>query len=125
MINKQTSLDQRRKEFGIFCEKKACLYLSNHDYKIVEQRYRYKKGEIDIIAKKHNLLVFIEVKGRKNSNYGNSESFVDQTKEKIIIETAEAYIFLNDWNGDIRFDIIAIQGKFKNYKLLHFEDAFY
>ncbi len=118
-------LDKNRKIFGKFCEDIASNYLIEKNYKILEKNFRHKKGEIDIIAKKNNLIVFIEVKGRKNFTFGTSESFVDNTKENLIIETAEEYIYLNNWKNEIRFDIIAIEGNLKNYKLTHFKDAFY
>ena len=79
------------------------------------------KDEIDIIAKHGKLLVFVEVKARKNNYYGYPEEFVNKAKASNIIRAAQNYIITKNWVSGIRFDIIAITGE----ELVHFEDAFY
>lgn len=125
MIDKQILKSKKNKEFGEFCEDKACEYLIKKGFKILEKGFRYKRGEIDIIAKKNKLLIFVEVKGRKNSIYGEPESFVDKNKANLIIDVADEYINIINWIGNIRFDIISIKGNFYNFRINHFEDAFY
>ena len=102
----------------------ACQYLVQHGYNIQEQNYRHRRLEIDIIAIKDNVLIFVEVKTRKNVNYGYPEDAVSHAKAQKILAAAEAYIYTHDWQGDIRFDIIAVVLN-STPQIAHFEDAFY
>lgn len=108
-------------EIGRAGEEKAWEFMKGKGYELVSQNYRYKRAEIDLILKQDNLLVFAEVKARKNNRFGEPEDAVNQKKADLIIEAAENYIFENDWKGPVRFDIISIEGE---NKIVHFEDAF-
>ena len=107
---------------GIDGEQKAVEYLTNKHYLILFRNWRHKRSEIDIIAQDGTVIVFVEVKMRTNLSFGNPEDFVDANKIKKMQEAADAYIELFDWQGELRFDIIAIE---KNNEIIHFEDAFY
>jgi putative endonuclease len=91
-------------------EDKACLFLRELGYEILERNYRSGRGEIDIIAKFDNCICFVEVKYRKHNKFGYPEVFVTDKKMKMIMQTAEAYVVDYDWYGRIRFDVIAITG---------------
>lgn len=107
---------------GKYGEDLAVSYLTKKGFEIIERNYRHEKGEIDIIALIDNaLLIFIEVKLRKSSQFGKPESFVTDNQKKTILTAAENYIFAINWKKDIRFDIIAIQHE----TIEHIEDAFY
>ena len=106
---------------GQEAEEKAALFLQKKDYEILEKNYRYKKSEIDIIARKEHTLIFVEVKYRSKNSYGDPETSVDEKKETQVLIGAENYIFEKDWHGEIRFDIISILGE---HAIEHFEDAF-
>jgi putative endonuclease len=106
---------------GRIGEEAAVKFLREKGYQILVQNYRYRKDEIDIIAKHGKLLVFVEVKARKNNYYGYPEEFVNKAKASNIIRAAQNYIVTKNWVSGIRFDIIAITGE----ELVHFEDAFY
>ncbi|MFN6944140.1 MAG: YraN family protein [Cytophagaceae bacterium] len=106
---------------GKIGEDLAADFLIRQGYEVITRNYRSGRGEIDIIATKDGVLVFIEVKVRKNINFGFPEETVTPRKEEMILTTAENYIFDTNWEGDIRFDILSIE---KNNKILHFEDAF-
>jgi putative endonuclease len=106
---------------GQKAEEKAALFLQKKGYEILERNYRYKRSEIDIIARKENTLVFVEVKYRSKNSYGNPEASVDEKKETQVLSGAENYILDKDWNGEIRFDIISI---LSDRSIEHFEDAF-
>ena len=88
----------------------------------MQTNFRDGRKEVDIIVKKDNLLVFVEVKYRKNNEYGYPESFLSKAQEDRILDAAEEYIFQLDWQGEIRFDIISIEA---NGTLTHLEDAFH
>ncbi|MBX2965134.1 MAG: YraN family protein [Cyclobacteriaceae bacterium] len=103
-------------------EELAAAYLEQKGYRVVARNYRYKRFEIDLIVQKENWLLFVEVKTRSSSAFGEPETFVDARKGRRIFEAAEEYIFSNNWRGHIRFDIIAIkQGN--PPEIRHFEDA--
>jgi len=101
----------------------AVSYLLEHNYSILSRNFRYKRSEIDIIARKENLLVFVEVKTRRNYKFGFPEASVDSHKMEMIHMGAEAYMEEIKWRNDIRFDVIAIlYGNTPEIK--HFKDAF-
>jgi putative endonuclease len=106
-------------------EKLAANFLISHGYEILRENYRHKRGEIDLIAKKNDLLVFVEVKSKARDRYGFPEEAVNSKKEEMIITTADQYLFEEDWQGSIRFDIISILGEGDDIRIAHFEDAFY
>jgi putative endonuclease len=113
------------KQIGNWGEKIAVDFLKNKGYELIIQNYQFKKKEIDIIMQYENILIFVEVKLRKNHTFGFPEQFVTKTKQNYIKEAAENYIFENNWQKNIRFDIIAITKNLKNTEILHIEDAFY
>jgi putative endonuclease len=104
-------------------ERLAAEYLQKKGFLICETNYRAGKSEIDIIAIKGELMVFVEVKLRKSANYGYPEEAVNEKKWEKITEGAEAYLEKNRWNGIIRFDIISIL-KANKPEITHIEDAF-
>ncbi len=105
-------------------EELAIRFLKAKGYAIVAQNYRYKKGEVDIIASKKDLLVFVEVKTRRGMAFGEPESFVNRQQTQLILQAAENYIFAQDWQHDVRFDVVAIYWKTPP-EVVHFQDAFY
>lgn len=111
---------------GNWGEKKASDYLISKGFEIVEKNFRHKHAEIDLIARKNKLLIFIEVKTRSGTGFGMPEEFVNRTKAKLVMYAAEHYIFTKNWLYDIRFDIISIlilpDG---SERINHIEDAFY
>lgn len=112
------------KSKGKYGESLAKNFLEKQGYEILEENYRYRKGEIDLIALwKNELLVFIEVKLRKTDHFGNPETFVFPGQQRLIMEAAENYIFDINWKKDVRFDIMAIAQD--SGELWHIEDAFF
>ncbi|MVM29400.1 YraN family protein [Spirosoma sp. HMF4905] len=111
-------------ETGKQGEAEANRYLREQGYEVMFRNYRYQHAEIDLIAKKGKLLVFVEVKTRTNLSYGNPEEFVSYAKAKLVMKAAEQYIFANDWQHDIRFDIIAVTIAGSELQVKHIEDAF-
>ncbi len=96
-------------DIGKKYEQKAIDYLIKLNYKIIEQNFKLLPiGEIDIIAKDKGTMVFVEVKYRKNKNFGVPAEFVNKSKQHKITRTALCYIKKNKINADIRFDVISI-----------------
>ena len=115
------SLTRKRGDLG---ENLAATYLEQKGFAILERNYRFRRAEIDIIAQKENLLLFVEVKARSNKQYGFPEEAVDDKKAAMIIMAADQYIHENQWQFDIRFDIISID-LIEKTAISHFEDVFF
>ena len=116
------------KEIGDFGENAACEYLKNLGYSIVQKNFHSKHGEIDIIAYDKSCTVFIEVKTRKNSLYGNASEFVDFRKQQKIILCAKYYLGDNI-DEEVRFDVVEVYYYEKGDSLIlkeinHIKDAF-
>jgi len=100
-------------------------YLIKHGYRIIESNFRTKIGEIDIIAKKNKLIVFVEVKTRSNLLFGCPYEAVDYRKQQKIIKTAQYYLLQNKHLSiQYRFDIIEVFAN-QNYRINHIENAFW
>ena len=81
-----------KRQLGTDYEDIACDYLQKAGYVILDRNFRSKKGEIDIIAKEKNVIVFVEVKFRQSNSYGYSAEAVNYKKQMIIYRVAEAYL---------------------------------
>ncbi len=114
-------------EIGKHIEEYACRYLKSHDYEIIETNWRYKKAEIDIIAKYDELIVFVEVKSRSSTYFGEPETAINDKKEQLLLFAAQRYLENISFDWAIRFDIISIQmDLFKRPILLkHIKDVFF
>lgn len=106
-------------------EQLAADFLAQMGFEIVERNYRYKRSEIDIIARIDNWLIFVEVKTRSSSDFGHPEEFVDSRKRKKILEGADHYLQETNWQGNVRYDIVSINLTSGRPKVVHIEDAFY
>ena len=94
---------------GFEGENIACNYLESAGCEILDRNFICNFGEIDIVAKENEEIVFIEVKTRTNKKYGNPSDAVDLNKINYIIKTAKYYIYINHLEKEfIRFDIIEI-----------------
>ncbi len=116
-----------RHETGKWGEETACKFLTEKNYEIIERNFMCKQGEIDIIAydKNKKELVFVEVKTRKNYNYGCPVDSVNKLKQKHIYWAAKFYIYLhNIKNTYIRFDVIEIYLSKKLNKINHIKQIF-
>jgi len=106
-------------------EQFAADFLIQKGFEILARNYRYKRSEIDLIVKKGNWLIFVEVKTRSSSAFGHPEEFVDRRKVKMILEGAENYMYELNWQGNVRYDIVAITMKGTVPEIVLIEDAFY
>lgn len=112
-------------EFGKKAEQLATDYLIKHGYQILERNYRFQKAEIDIIAKKDNLIIVIEVKGRKENFLERPEDAVNKKKIKLLTKAINEYVIENKIDFEVRFDIISIVENSQKTDIKHFKDAFY
>ncbi|HUU37121.1 MAG TPA: YraN family protein [Candidatus Desulfaltia sp.] len=104
----------------------AVAYLQKKKFRVVCRGFRFHKGEIDIIARDRDTLVFIEVKTRRNQDFGRPEEAVTPLKQNQIRRLAEAYLALNNL-GEIpcRFDVLSLVWDEKDGpRIRHIRDAF-
>ena len=114
-----------RKSLGKWGEEQSCSFLEADGYRILRRNYKCRIGEIDIIARKGEQLVFVEVKTRHSEYFESPKDAVTRKKQKFIIEAANAYIEKYNIDKDARFDIISIVIDSKVPTLEHIEEAFY
>ncbi|HLT74164.1 MAG TPA: YraN family protein [Ohtaekwangia sp.] len=109
-------------ETGNQGETLAARYLKEKGYEILARNYRHGKAEIDLIVQKDNWVLFVEVKTRKSSDYGQPEDFVMTQQAGRIFDAAEEWIFSTNWQGHIRFDVVSVKPG-ETPEIEHFEDA--
>ncbi len=117
-------MKNNNKTTGEIGEQLACGFLLDKGYEILERNYKQLKTEIDIIAKKADCLVIVEVKTR-TSHFINPEQAVSKSKQKTLVEAALLYQASKQLICEIRFDIIAVVKQRTETEIVHFEDAFY
>ena len=115
-----------QQEHGAWGEQLAIDLLLQEGLTVLERNWRYKRAEIDIIAKDHAILVFVEVKTRAYTDFGRPEEMVDKRKQRMMIDAAQAYMRAIGHEWEIRFDIIAVLGTPESLvEVKHFKDAFF
>ncbi len=102
----------------------AARYLLDKGYAVHEYNWRSGHKEIDIIAQYRDTLVFVEVKSRRNEDYGMAVDAVTEAKMERLISAAEVYILENNIELQYRFDIITVVGDGDHHDIVHIEDAF-
>lgn len=115
----------RRKDLGRLGEDAAAKHLANKGCTILERNYRIRSGEVDIIAKEAETLVFVEVKTRMSRRYGSPAESVNAGKRRRISAAALQYVSENG-AGDMpaRFDVIEVYAETEGLRLRHITDAF-
>lgn len=109
---------------GQWGEEMAVQYLQDRGYRIVERNYHVLKTEVDIIATKDGIFIFVEVKTRSREDYGTGSEAVTHRKQKQLLKAAMAYI--KD-GSPIRFDVISILVDPKTHRAMritHYPNAF-
>ena len=112
------------KKIGNEGENRACDFLLQNGYEIIERNWRTKSGEIDIIAKDKNELVFIEVKTRTNRNYGEPIDAITYYKKKHMLKSIQFYLYLRRLeNNFIRIDVIEVYQRKDGFWVNHIKKA--
>ncbi|MEK6221139.1 MAG: YraN family protein [Chloroflexota bacterium] len=115
-----------KQNLGQWGENKAAHFLSAKGYKIIARNVRTPHGEIDLIAQRNNLQIFVEVKTRTSKKFGYPEEAITLSKQNHMLEAAQHYLFEEyseppDW----QIDVIAILGKLNSTspEIIHFENV--
>lgn len=100
------------RELGEVTESLACEYLRKKGFKLLERNFNCRFGEIDLIMQDKDSLVFVEVRYRRNNNFGSGAESITTSKQSKLIKTASAYLQqrakLNKYPA--RFDVVSITG---------------
>ena len=117
--NKQSSV-------GKIGEDLAANFLEKNGYSILERNYRFGHGELDIIAEKNNMLIFIEVKTKKHGDFGDPINWIKRSKQLQIGRIARGYLYERGITDlDCRFDVILVTWEHGLWKIDHIENAFW
>lgn len=115
-----------RKKLGRQGEDRAVAWLKKNGYRILDQNYYTRYGELDVICEKNQEIIFVEVKTRRSDRYGSPEEAV--TYRKIQHMKHAALLYLNEKNvpcRGLRFDVIAIRMSADGNEVInHIENAF-
>ncbi|MBM4272331.1 MAG: YraN family protein [Deltaproteobacteria bacterium] len=99
-----------RMQTGKKGEEIAARYLESRGYRIIERNYRSRWGEIDIVAKDGNTVVFVEVKCRRSESFGDPQSAVGTNKQRKVSRMSLAYLKEKGlYPCDARFDVVAVK----------------
>lgn len=94
---------------GRYGEDLACQFLKRQGYKILQRNYRIRGGEIDIVAREGDCLVFVEVKTRSSHDFGPPAESMTAWKIKALLKTAMFYVLKINWgNREYRLDFVSI-----------------
>ena len=112
-------------DLGKLGEELAVEFLQKNGYEILETNWTFQKAEVDIIAKKENILAIIEVKTRSSLDFGLPQDFVKPKKIQLLVKAVNEYVLSKDLDIEVRFDIIAIHKEGQSFAIEHLIDAFY
>ncbi|MDX1666157.1 MAG: YraN family protein [Saprospiraceae bacterium] len=116
----------RHNEIGKRGEDLAGAFLQRAGYELLARNWRYRRAELDLVVRKDDILIFVEVKTRNSDLYGSPEIFVTSRKEDLMLAAAKAYMEEVGHEWEIRFDIITvILRSERDYEIRHFKDAFF
>ncbi|MDD5226738.1 MAG: YraN family protein [Candidatus Omnitrophica bacterium] len=98
-----------RSTLGERGERAACVFLKEHGYEILEKNYKCKIGEIDVIARRHGRLAFVEIKTRTSAQFGIPQEAVHLRKQEKIFKISQWYMKEKKLaKTPIAFDVVAI-----------------
>jgi len=101
-----------RQRLGAWGEHQAEVYLLEHGMELLERNFRTRFGEIDLVMKQVEQLVFVEVKTRSNDKFGMPEESVTPRKQEHLIKAAEQYLMDHPESpSDWRVDVVSVRGK--------------
>ena len=114
----------RKQIEGNFGEKQATKYLESLGYEIICNNFKCMQGEIDIIARDKNEIVFVEVKTRASLRYGNPKEAVDERKLDHIFKAGKYYLYKNhEENKFVRIDVIEVYLRYGDIMINHIKQA--
>lgn len=112
-------------KFGRMGESLAIGHLKKNGYQILDRNYRNRFGEIDVIARQGETIVFVEVKSRSSAQYGGAKAAVDRAKQRKISRVALGYLKQKRQTGKkARFDVVCVDAGQKDCRVEIIPNAF-
>ncbi|WP_109440635.1 YraN family protein [Acinetobacter haemolyticus] len=101
-------MEQQTNSMGQWAEEAAKTLLHSHGYQCISQNYHSRFGEIDLIVRRGQELVFVEVKARSSGSYAHAYEVITQAQKRKIIKTAKFFLqrYPSYYDFDCRFDVI-------------------
>lgn len=113
-------------ELGKKGERIASRYLREKGYRVLEENWRFRQTEIDLIAMHDGVMVFVEVKTRASDRFGPPEEAVTLKKQQYLQRASAAYINWKRFEDELRFDIISVTFRPDgSHEIYHIQDAFF
>ena len=111
-MNANNTTSESTHVIGQQAEDKAARFLEKHGLLVLTRNFRCHGGEIDLICRDRNTLVFVEVRMRRNADFGGAGASITLSKQRRIILAAQHYLLANtNTNGDCRFDCVLLEGE--------------
>ena len=95
---------------GRAAEDAAAAFLREQGYKVLDQNWRTRWCEIDIVAKKDNVVSFVEVKYRKSTDFGSGLDYVTPKKQQQMAFAAQFWVSSHNWSGDYNLSAVEVTG---------------
>lgn len=120
----------KNKPKGNFIETQAAAYLQREGYQIVARNYAYRGGELDIVAKDGDIIIFVEVKSVWNKHQGNPAARVNRKKQQKIWHTACHFLYTQKeaapkgFDQPCRFDVLSARVYLSPLQFSHIKNAF-
>lgn len=111
---------------GSYFENIVKKYLENKGYIILEQNFNCPNfGEIDIVCKKENSIIFVEVKGRTTNKYGGGELAITKSKIRNLVKASMIWLNKNNYTKDWQIDVVAIDNQYRKkvIRLRHYQNC--
>jgi putative endonuclease len=119
------TMRNKPQQFGQRAEAMAVRYLKKCGYKILERNYRNRNGEIDIIAREGETLVFVEVKARSSERFGSAKAAVTAHKQRQVSKVALGYLKMTAQSGvKARFDVVTVNRREGRHAIHLIRNAF-
>lgn len=103
---------------GRYAENAAAEYLKTRRFEILDQNWRTRWCEIDLVAKKEDIVYFVEVKYRARESWGSGLEYITPRKLQQMQFAAEFWVNANDWSGDYNLGVIEVSGP--TFKITNF-----
>jgi len=117
-----------RQQFGRAAEAAAAQHLLREGWALLGRNVRIGRGELDLIARRGDVLAFVEVKARRSASFGSPEDAVDGRKRRQVARLAELWLAARPWAlrgvSDVRFDVVAVDATVRPPAVRHLPGAF-
>lgn len=112
-------------EAGLRSEQKAMDYLTSQGLRCIMRNYRCRLGEIDLIMRDQDYLVFIEVRARTSQGFGGGVASINLAKQQKLLKTASHYLLINKLQDKqpVRFDVVSLDGPLNSCKVTWLKNA--